>query len=64
MSLSPAKMKTKISVDGQDGALIAHSNDFSPVEPNNSMALVRVRELVMDHDYMILLVTVMVHRHR
>jgi hypothetical protein len=52
-------MTTKISVDGQDGALIARSNGFSPVEPNNSMALVRVRESITNHDYMILLVTVM-----
>lgn len=58
-------MNIKISVDGQDGALIARSNGFSPVQPNNSMALVRVRESIMNHDdYMILLVTVMVDRHR
>jgi len=56
-------MKAKISVDGQDGALIARSNGFSPVEPNNSMALVRVRESIMDHDCMTHLVTVMVDYH-
>jgi hypothetical protein len=57
-------MTIKISVDGQDGALIARSNGFSPVEPNNSMALVRVRESITNHDYMILLVTVMFDCHR
>ncbi|ERF75585.1 hypothetical protein EPUS_04565 [Endocarpon pusillum Z07020] len=34
-------MNIKISVDGQHGALIARSDAFSPVEPNNSLALVR-----------------------
>ncbi|KAF7506176.1 hypothetical protein GJ744_012156 [Endocarpon pusillum] len=34
-------MNIKISVDGQDGALIARSNGFSRVEPNNPVALVR-----------------------
>lgn len=55
--LLPAKMKTKVSVNGQDGALLARSNGY---QPNYSMALVMVQDSIMNHRYMILLVTIMV----